>query len=278
MSTINQAMIKAERERTGDVGPSQGIAPRLAGSESSSGITGARGAARPRNAISLEPMRKGIQPLQADSFEIEDQSAPGSVFAVRSWMLGVVGILAVTIGFLLAPGSGPGTHNDRPMPVASPDKAPLQEAIDPVRAVASASDGRHHANPTQYQEAPHMVNVAPDPIIVRVEIEPPSHRAATVMAGGQTMNYLADPQRTVRAPAAIDAEPLAPSSRRFQVRPEVQLARYRLEGIFWDEINPGAIINDRIVEEGDQIDTLRIKKILKSSVIVEIGGVEMELQ
>lgn len=81
-------------------------------------------------------------------------------------------------------------------------------------------------------------------------------------------------------PPALDyAEPAAGSA--YDSSPAPAPARapasihdYRLEGIFWDDIKPAAIINDDIVEMGDEIDGLRVVRIDRATVTVEYKGRE----
>lgn len=51
----------------------------------------------------------------------------------------------------------------------------------------------------------------------------------------------------------------------------------RLAGVVWDEKNPQALINDRIVKEGDSIGNYKIMKIEKNRVIVTDGAKDTEL-
>jgi hypothetical protein len=56
------------------------------------------------------------------------------------------------------------------------------------------------------------------------------------------------------------------------VREEGKTFGLALEGIVWDQDMPMAMINGRIVEEGDKIEGVRILKIHKISVEIEKDG------
>lgn len=47
-----------------------------------------------------------------------------------------------------------------------------------------------------------------------------------------------------------------------------------LKGIIWDENDPCAVIDDRVLRKGDKIDTIKIIEIRKNSVIVGQEGSE----
>ncbi len=52
----------------------------------------------------------------------------------------------------------------------------------------------------------------------------------------------------------------------------------RLVGIIWDELEPLAMINDRILKTGDMIQGKQITKINSDSVIVDDGSKEIEIK
>lgn len=51
-----------------------------------------------------------------------------------------------------------------------------------------------------------------------------------------------------------------------------------LVGIAWDQTSPRAVINDRIVEEGDQLAGMRVVEIKKDRVILHDGVTPVELR
>ncbi len=57
----------------------------------------------------------------------------------------------------------------------------------------------------------------------------------------------------------------------------VILADIKLQGLFWNNGVPQALINRKAVSEGDQVSGVTIKKILKDRVIVQAQGQESEL-
>ncbi|NQU19210.1 general secretion pathway protein GspB, partial [bacterium] len=50
-----------------------------------------------------------------------------------------------------------------------------------------------------------------------------------------------------------------------------------VSGIIWDEVNPQAIINSKILAEGDSIGGFSIEKIEKQKVILSDGKKRIEL-
>lgn len=50
------------------------------------------------------------------------------------------------------------------------------------------------------------------------------------------------------------------------------LTGVRLEGIIWDEKNPIAIINDKVVRIGDEVSGAKITEIRQNEVIFDING------
>lgn len=50
------------------------------------------------------------------------------------------------------------------------------------------------------------------------------------------------------------------------------LAGFPLQGIFWDERKPMAIINDEVVKTGDTVAGAIVKEIRRDAVVVEYGG------
>ena len=56
------------------------------------------------------------------------------------------------------------------------------------------------------------------------------------------------------------------------------ISDFRLEGILWDDkANPTAIVNGKIVKEGDKIDSAKIVQIQKDSVIINDGSKDYRL-
>lgn len=50
------------------------------------------------------------------------------------------------------------------------------------------------------------------------------------------------------------------------------LTGVRLEGIIWDERNPVAVINDKVVSVGDEISGAKIVEIRQNEVIFDVNG------
>jgi len=58
---------------------------------------------------------------------------------------------------------------------------------------------------------------------------------------------------------------------------EVMVVDLAVSGIIWDEVNPQAIINSKILAEGDSIGGFSIEKIEKQKVILSDGKKRIEL-
>jgi hypothetical protein len=70
------------------------------------------------------------------------------------------------------------------------------------------------------------------------------------------------------------------SSSRYETPPPSgdSINDYTLEGIFWSETDPGAIINDEIVSPGSRVDQLRVLEIQKDHVSVQLHGRTYDLR
>lgn len=197
--------------------------------------------------------------------------------------VGALVAVAVVVGFL-ASGSDDGAESASALGVAPGIARQSNEA-----EVAT------HFSPPAFQtvvaSAPVLEPVAPpaavrneiQPIIVRVEVVP----VAAPVAAQVSASYVAERPSALEPVAsqavaesslvhasAVSAKvvPAKPQS------PRSALANYRLEGLFWSSRKPAAIINDKIVDEGDHVGLLLIKSIQKTHVVVELDGVEMILR
>ncbi len=72
-----------------------------------------------------------------------------------------------------------------------------------------------------------------------------------------------EPAKESVAPAEVSSAPIREEGKTFGLA---------LEGIVWDKTEPMAMINGKIVEEGDKIEGVRIVKILKTTVEIEKEG------
>lgn len=57
-----------------------------------------------------------------------------------------------------------------------------------------------------------------------------------------------------------------------------QLAGVKLEGIIWDEENPIAVINDKVVSIGDEVAGAKIVGMTRNEVTFEVDGQQVELK
>ena len=60
--------------------------------------------------------------------------------------------------------------------------------------------------------------------------------------------------------------------------PEVKTTDLKLQGIFWGNSNPQAIINRKIVSVGDQVEDAEVETITKESVTLSRNGEKLELK
>ncbi len=81
-----------------------------------------------------------------------------------------------------------------------------------------------------------------------------------------------------KAEAAESSEPSPPPKPAHKSSSSEIRESYKLEGIFWSEKDPMAIINGEIVQEGKRLEGVLVKKINKSSVTLEADGEEFELK
>lgn len=76
--------------------------------------------------------------------------------------------------------------------------------------------------------------------------------------------------------APKEARPSAPALSADSV--EAVRERYRLEGVFWSDNDPMALINGEILRAGSSFDGMRVVEIGKTEVSIEIGGKRYLLQ
>ncbi len=60
--------------------------------------------------------------------------------------------------------------------------------------------------------------------------------------------------------------------------PEAETEQLVLQGIFWDETNPKAVLNDRVLGQGDALGAYKVMEIKPSSVVLLMGEKKIELR
>lgn len=194
-------------------------------------------------------------------------SAPAPAKANYAWAWGLAGLAlaAIGVGFIAnSRGTQPSEAAASTVSVpANQDRisapaAPVNEAR--VAAVAPAA-----VAPT-----PEPTPVA-TPIVVRVEI-----------GAIESAKSAAEQTHTPTEPAgnkllADESQiEIAPTPAPIKTAREL-LAEYKLDGIFYSAKDPACVINDKILEPGERVDGLTVKRIEKTYVVVEIKGAEYDL-
>jgi hypothetical protein len=188
------------------------------------------------------------------------------------WTAVALGLSAVLFGFLFTP-------------VRSPD--PVESMTAMPAAVAPAES----AGTSAAEEAPAPVTVSGgrNPVVVRVEIDSGSGEVRFDGGGSVAVTPPApaaptpppvfyDPLPMLELPPpplfeSSDVAPRSSSSSRSSSTPRAaSIDDYVLEGVFWTEDSPAAIINDEIVEVGGRVGSLRVIGIERTHVVVELNG------
>lgn len=199
-----------------------------------------------------------------------------------------LGLSAVLLGFILAP-----VEEEAPAAVSG---AAVQEASPPastefeVRSSAAGlevSSGPAVAGPAT-TAATVPSSGGGNPVVVRVQIDsgsagslqidsPPPLTADTApLQPMPTTYYEPLPALELPPPPMLDASSEEPERRSQSSRESSE--DYRLEGIFWTEGNPAAIIDDEIVEPGQRVGRLRVLEIHKDHVVVQLDGRTFEMR
>ncbi len=140
--------------------------------------------------------------------------------------------------------------------------------------------------------APVLQQSVQPPTIIKINLQPVTPAAPTVVQGpALTVPAASTPSSPAKsAPAQqvaphFSPQPVFPSPDELAkesaasaevssapIREEGKTFGLQLEGIVWDKTEPMAMINGKIVEEGDKIEGVRIVKILKTTVEIEKEG------
>lgn len=228
--------------------------------------------------------------------ETSEHQAPR---ASRSWRSqpGVIagaalGLGALLLGFLFAPGMD-GEHENAPLPE-------LQSAPEAGAASGTGAESSAGAGAGALEIKSSGASGATRPVVVRVQIDGGNDGRVEFEGPSAPALVPATPVPTSELPEMpAYFEPLQPLElppppvmdpeeeeetidSRYAAPPvevdEDSIDDYRLEGIFWDEENPGAIINDTIVERGKRMGSLRVIEIHKTYVTVEFEGRTYDLR
>lgn len=226
------------------------------------------------------------------------ESAPASRGSSRAWWKepivlggGALGVAALLIGFLFAPDGGP-PGSDTPSGAAPMQIAPPAQdnADEGATASAEGADAEAAAGEKSSDRKPVVVRVQIDSGDGNnVEFEAGESRSSGSSSSPPKMPEVYEPLQPLELPpppvadydyATEDPEPSSSSSgsRYASPPPGDSISDYRLEGIFWSEENPGVIINDEIVDEGERINQLRVVEIHKDFVEVELNGRTYDLR
>lgn len=196
---------------------------------------------------------------------------------------------ALLLGFVFAPGT---TGGDDAPPAAPAGRSAAQGG----GTVAPGGDGGQEI---LVETSAATANSGGRPVVVRVQID--GGNSGRVELEGPSAPALApaelvptrelpempayfEPLQPLELPPPPVMDPAAeePIPSRYAAPPieeeEDSIDDYRLEGIFWDEANPGAIINDKIVEPGKRVGALRVVEIHKDYVTVEFEGRSYDLR
>lgn len=245
---------------------------------------------------SLPPEMLGTLESPPPEMEFVDEKAS------RTWWKepvviggGALGFAALMIGFLFAPSGGP----------VGPDSASGSGAASAQQAVAAAGASTpDETGATTASEAGANDGVVSSsgrkPVVVRVQIdsgdgssvefESAESRAPAPSRSAPAMPEIYEPLQPLELPPppvaeytqdyTVDDPTPSSSGSRYSAPPPSgdSITDYRLEGIFWSEENPGVIINDEILDEGERIDQLRVRKIYKDYVVVELRGRTYDLR
>jgi hypothetical protein len=238
----------------------------------------------------LPPMRRPVLAKGEDSLpsgSLESAEEPEDLGpAARPWWkerlvwTGVaLGLSAILLGFLFAPVGPPELE-------APPAASSAVSAIVPREADAA---------PSESDDVPVAVSRSRggNPVVVRVEIDSGSGEVRLEGAGAIPNPPVSaeptpppvfyDPLPPLELPPppfydASDAAPRSSSTPSFIEPTGASIDDYVLEGIFWTEDNPAAIINDEIVEAGKRVGLLRVVSVERTHVVVELKGRTYDLR
>jgi hypothetical protein len=174
----------------------------------------------------------------------------------RARSRGLLAIGIVTVAAL--GGAGLWLARSRPAVVSRP---PGPAAVTPPAAPAS----RPPAPPASISAPPsRAADPTPATGVPRTWAKAPAATPAPALPRPATSVAGAAPKRSLRLPAAAPVPP-APTSE----APEVEL---RLNAISERDGQPVAVLNDRLVREGDAFDGIRVLRIGATEVEVEVKG------
>lgn len=199
-----------------------------------------------------------------------------------------LGLSAVLLGFILAP-----VEEDAPADVS---EAAVQSASVPAPAVVEVRPSAAGVEVSSMPAAAGAATAAAtlpasgggNPVVVRVQIDsgsagslqidspPPLVADTAPLQPMPTTYYEPLPTLELPPPPMLDSTSDETEGRSQSSRESSD--DYRLEGIFWTEGNPAAIIDDEIVEPGQRVGRLRVLEIHKDHVVVQLDGRTFEMR
>lgn len=207
------------------------------------------------------PAQPPIGMVRRVPIPVPEQPAP----TPRNWTAPVAALSAVCAGAILIGFLSvyfiEAARTSRTSQIASA-AAPESSALAPVAAA-----------PTPQPTAVATVQPTPaaTPIVVRVEFAQAREAARPEAAPVVPKWQAEEPQAELPPPPP---KPAAPAAAPAKVSPD----QFHIEGIFWSESKPAALINGEIYEVGDSIEGGAVlKKVKRSSVILDVAGREMEI-
>jgi hypothetical protein len=145
-----------------------------------------------------------------------------------------------------------------------------------VAVLAVAWLGRAPKNPSAVQ--PPAAAVLPPPALLQAPVAPPSVRPVAVIVPSAVPSAVpAAPSAVAPAPSAVPPSS-APAAMATPAAAAASEPALTLQAISERDGRPLAMINDRMLREGDQIDGARIVKIGDTFVEVEYQGRRMALR
>ncbi len=227
-------------------------------------VLGMRTSPRP---VSPAPQR--ATPV-ASSVASPSAALPLAKFLLLGAMLAIVG---VGVGFFMNQ-SPRSASSPAPSPDSTASKVSEAAPIAPVATAAPSMIEPPAGNSTQGKPA----DPVQTPVVVKVELsvkgeDKPRYEPREIL------DEPPPPRSRPKFRSVVDEEPEEPPA-----KPSKNLTldeareMYKLDGIFYSDKDPMAVINDEIMKEGQSRDEMTLIKIKTSSVTIRVGGKEYELR
>ncbi|MBI1785520.1 hypothetical protein HYR69_10285 [Candidatus Sumerlaeota bacterium] len=173
-----------------------------------------------------------------------------------------------------------------PSVVQAPPKSEKSEASAPEKKRETLVPSATPALPAiPTAETTTEPTAAPTPLVVRVEVAVKSPVPAANDGSDGTHQESSTGKRQPHSSEGAgqdggETKELKPLPKKSGAPPTLNEVRaaYKLDGIFFSEKDPMAVINDEIMKVGQKLEEMTVVKINPSSVVVKVAGQEYELR